>query len=134
MMPGWLRALLPLLGVAGLFAVPRMTSNEYVLALGVSFAMFSVLSGGLNLVYGYTGLLSFAQVGFFGIGGYTAALLVTERGWSLEAGAACGGVLAALVGLVIGYSSLRLSRHAFATYCGRRFARCRRAMPSPSSA
>jgi branched-chain amino acid transport system permease protein len=33
--------------------------------------MFSVLSGGLNLVYGYTGLLSFAQVGFFGIGGYT---------------------------------------------------------------
>ena len=114
MMPGWLRALLALLGVAGLFAVPRMTSNEYVLALGVSFAMFSVLSGGLNLVYGYTGLLSFAQVGFFGIGGYTAALLVTERGWSLEAGAACGGVLAALVGLVIGYSSLRLSRHAFA--------------------
>ena len=114
MMPGWLRALLVLLGVAGLFAVPRMTGNEYVLALGVSFAMFSVLSGGLNLVYGYTGLLSFAQVGFFGIGGYTAALLVTERGWPLGAGAACGGVLAALVGLVIGYSSLRLSRHAFA--------------------
>jgi branched-chain amino acid transport system permease protein len=114
MMPGWLRTLLVLLGVAGLFAVPRMTGNEYVLALGVSFAMFSVLSGGLNLVYGYTGLLSFAQVGFFGIGGYTAALLVTECGWSLEAGAACGGALAALVGLVIGYSSLRLSRHAFA--------------------
>jgi branched-chain amino acid transport system permease protein len=114
MMPGWLRALLVLLGVAGLFAVPRMTANEYVLALGVSFAMFSVLSGGLNLVYGYTGLLSFAQVGFFGIGGYTSALLVTERGWPLGTSAACGGALSALVGLVIGYSSLRLSRHAFA--------------------
>jgi len=85
-----------------------------VLALGVSFATFAVLSGGLNLVYGYTGLLSFAQVGFFGIGGYTAALLVTERGWSLWAGAAAGGALATLVGLVVGYSSLRLSRHAFA--------------------
>jgi branched-chain amino acid transport system permease protein len=91
-----------------------VTGNEYVLALGVSFATFAVLSGGLNLVYGYTGLLSFAQVGFFGIGGYTAALLVTERGWSLWAGAAAGGALAALVGLVVGYSSLRLSRHAFA--------------------
>ena len=33
MMPGWLRALLVVLGVAGLFAVPRMTGNEYVLAL-----------------------------------------------------------------------------------------------------
>jgi len=102
------------LGVAALFAIPRVTGNEYVLALGVSFATFAVLSGGLNLVYGYTGLLSFAQVGFFGIGGYAAALLVTERGWSLWAGAAAGGALAALVGLVVGYSSLRLSRHAFA--------------------
>ena len=110
----WLRGLAALLGFAALMALPRMTGNEYFLALGVSFATFSVLAGGLNLVYGYTGLLSFAQVGFFGIGGYTAALLVTEQGWSLWAGAAAGGVLAALVGLVIGYSSLRLSRHSFA--------------------
>jgi branched-chain amino acid transport system permease protein len=113
-MARWLRALLALIGVAALFAIPHVTGNEYVLALGVSFATFAVLSGGLNLVYGYTGLLSFAQVGFFGIGGYTAALLVTELGWSLWAGAAAGGALAALVGLVVGYSSLRLSRHAFA--------------------
>jgi len=103
-----------LLALAALFAIPRLTGNEYLLALGVSFAMFSVLAGGLNLVYGYTGLLSFAQVGFFGIGGYTAALLVTEQGWPLWSAAAAGGALAALVGLVIGYSSLRLSRHAFA--------------------
>jgi branched-chain amino acid transport system permease protein len=114
MTAGWLRAVAVVLGVAALFAIPRVTGHEYVLALGVSFATFAVLSGGLNLVYGYTGLLSFAQVGFFGIGGYTAALLVTERGWSLWAGAAAGGALAALVGLVVGYSSLRLSRHAFA--------------------
>jgi len=114
MTDGRIRAVAVVLGIAALFAIPRMTGNEYVLALGVSFATFAVLSGGLNLVYGYTGLLSFAQVGFFGIGGYTAALLVTERGWSLWAGAAAGGVLAALVGLVVGYSSLRLSRHAFA--------------------
>jgi branched-chain amino acid transport system permease protein len=113
MTAGRLRALLILLSVAALFAIPKLTGNEYVLALGVSFATISVLSGGLNLVYGYTGLLSFAQVGFFGIGGYTAALLVVEQDWSLWTGATAGGVLAALVGLVIGYSSLRLSRHAF---------------------
>ena len=44
----------------------------------------------------------------------TTALLVTERGWSLWMGAAAGGALAAVAGLTIGYSSLRLSRHAFA--------------------
>ncbi|MBI2491643.1 MAG: branched-chain amino acid ABC transporter permease [Candidatus Rokubacteria bacterium] len=111
---GRLRALAVLAALAALFGVPRLSANEYLLALGISFATFSVLSGGLNLVYGYAGLLSFAQVGFFGIGAYTAVLLVTERGWSLWAGAVGGGLLAALVGVAIGYSSLRLSRHAFA--------------------
>ncbi len=110
----WLRALLAAAGIAALMLVPRLTGNEYVLALGVSFATFSVLAGGLNLVYGYIGLLSFAQVGFFGIGAYAAVLLVTELQWPFWAGAGAGGLLAAAVGLVIGYSSLRLSRHAFA--------------------
>ncbi len=110
----------PSLGLAAialvivLFAAPRFFASEYILALGVSFATFAVLSGALNLVYGYTGLLSFAQVAFFGLGGYAAALLVTELGWSVWAAVAAGGVLAAAAGLAIGYSSLRLSRHAFA--------------------
>ena len=110
---GW-RALAVAAGLLLLFAVPQVTRNEYVLALGVSFATFAVLSGALNLVYGYTGLLSFAQVGFFGLGAYAAALLVTELQWSVWAGVGAGGVLAAAAGFVIGYSSLRLSRHAFA--------------------
>jgi branched-chain amino acid transport system permease protein len=113
-MSGRMRTALVAVGLVLLFAVPMVTRNEYALALGVSFATFSVLAGGLNLVYGYAGLLSFAQVGFFGIGGYAAALLVTDGGWPVWAGALAGGVLAALIGLGIGYSSLRLSRHAFA--------------------
>lgn len=108
------RALAFVAGLIAIFSIPKLTGNEYVLALGISFAALSVLSGGLNLVYGYTGLLSFAQVGFFGIGSYTAALLVTEQNWSLWSGVAAGGALATVIGLVIGYSSLRLSRHAFA--------------------
>ncbi len=113
-MSGKMRAALVVIGLALLFAVPSFTRNEYVLALGVSFATFAVLSGGLNLVYGYAGLLSFAQVGFFGLGAYAAALLVTDANWPVWAGALAGALLAALVGLGIGYSSLRLSRHAFA--------------------
>jgi branched-chain amino acid transport system permease protein len=110
----WLPAAAVAVGLVALFTLPQVTGNEYVLALGASFAAMSVLSGGLNLVYGYTGLLSFAQVGFFGIGGYAAALLVNEQDWSFWAAIAAAGILAALVGLLIGYSSLRLSRHAFA--------------------
>jgi branched-chain amino acid transport system permease protein len=94
--------------------LPLVIDNDYIMTLGTSFAAMSVLAGGLNLIYGYTGLLSFAQVGFFGIGGYTATLLVVDRGWSLWTGIAVGGVLCIAVALLIGYSSLRLSRHAFA--------------------
>jgi len=111
---GALRFLLPAGACAVLLLLPRLTANEYLFALGVSFATFSVLAGGLNLVYGYTGLLSFAQVGFFGIGAYAAALLVTEQQWPFLAAVAAAGAIATVAGLVIGYSSLRLSRHAFA--------------------
>jgi branched-chain amino acid transport system permease protein len=94
--------------------LPLWVATPYALELGISLALFAVLSTGLNLVYGYTGLLSFAQVAFFGIGGYTSALLWTHFGLPMLAGALAGGVLATLLGLVIGYASLRLSRHAFA--------------------
>jgi len=94
--------------------LPLWGGTPYGLELGISAATFTILSTGLNLVYGYTGLLSFAQVAFFGIGAYTAALLVRDAGWPMLAGAAAGGALATLFGLAIGYTSLRLSRHAFA--------------------
>jgi branched-chain amino acid transport system permease protein len=102
------------IAVAALASLPLWSSSPYLFELGITAAVFTVLSTGLNLVYGYTGLLSFAQVAFFGIGGYTAALLAVNEGLSVFAGALAGGGLAILLGLVIGYTSLRLSRHAFA--------------------
>jgi len=97
-----------------LFFVPLLTESEYVLNTGIAIATFAVLSTGLNLVYGYTGLLSFAQVAFFGLGGYTAALLVTRLSLSFWLAVPAGAVPAVLAAFLIGYSSLRLSRHAFA--------------------
>jgi branched-chain amino acid transport system permease protein len=101
-------------GIAFAVAIPVVAGTPYVLELGIAIATFAVLSTGLNLVYGYTGLLSFAQVAFFGIGGYTSALLSVHFGCSIFVGALSGGILATLLGLIIGYTSLRLSRHAFA--------------------
>jgi branched-chain amino acid transport system permease protein len=109
-----LRILLVVGAIALAGLLPVFAGTPYGLELGIAIATFAVLSTGLNLVYGYTGLLSFAQVAFFGIGGYTSALLSMNFGWPMLAGALCGGALATLLGLVIGYTSLRLSRHAFA--------------------
>jgi branched-chain amino acid transport system permease protein len=100
--------------VAALYALPLLGFSEYVMAVAVSAAAYCVLAVGLNLVYGYTGLLSLGQVAFWGIGAYAAALLVMDAGWPIWAAVAAGGGVAGLSGLIVGFSSLRLSRHAFA--------------------
>ena len=84
------------------------------LEIAINGVVFALLAMCLNLLYGYLGLLSFAQVAFWGIGGYAAALLVGRMGWTLLPALGGAAVIAAVVGLVVGYAALRLSRHSFA--------------------
>ena len=112
-MKGAVQGLLVVFGVVALALVPLLGFGEYALALGMSFFVFAVLSSGLNLVYGYTGMMSYGQVGFFGIGGYATAILVTNHAVGFLPALLAGGVLASLVSLLLGYTALRLSRHAF---------------------
>ncbi len=63
-------------------ALPLLTSSNYIIGVALSACIFTVAAAALNLVYGYTGLLSFAQLGFWGIGGYATALTVVTFGGS----------------------------------------------------
>ena len=62
-----------------------------------------------DLIFGYTGLLSFGQALFFGVGGYTIAILILKAGWS----AGYSLLLAVLVPIVfawfVGYFSVKLT-------------------------
>ncbi len=51
---------------------------EYLTHLAIIFAIYAMLALSLNLIVGYTGLLSLAHAGFYGIGAYTTAILTTE--------------------------------------------------------
>ncbi len=97
-----------------LVALPFAGLAGYALKVAIMALVFAMLATSLNLIYGFTGLLSFAQIAFWGIGGYTAALLAVDAHWSPWLGVLAGGGVAALASLVIGYASLRLSRHSFA--------------------
>ena len=68
------------LGALAFAALPLLTSSNYIVGVGISALIFTVAAAALNLVYGFTGLLSFAQLGFWGIGGYTTALTVMTFG------------------------------------------------------
>ncbi len=93
--------------------LPLLTSSNYILGVGVSALVFTVAAAALNLIYGFTGLLSFAQLGFWGIGGYASALTVVSFGGNFWSGILWAALINAVVALLFGYPTLRTNRHAF---------------------
>ena len=83
------------------------------LAFLTTMIVYVVLAEGVNLLYGFTGYLPFGYVGFFGAGAYGAALSLTY--WHVPgiAALAIGGLVAAVIGLVLS-PLLRLSGAYFA--------------------
>ncbi|WP_026730898.1 branched-chain amino acid ABC transporter permease [Fischerella sp. PCC 9605] len=80
---------------------------DYLIFLAISTSIFALFSLGLNLQWGFTGLINFGHVAFMTLGAYTTVLL-SLKGVPLLVAALIGGVLAALLGLIIGFSTLRL--------------------------
>jgi branched-chain amino acid transport system permease protein len=77
-------------------------------ALATQVLVYGLFALGFNLVYGYTGLLSFGHAAFFGLGGYGTGIVLARLGvTSLWVGLAAGVVLAAAGGAVIGFLCLR---------------------------
>jgi ABC-type branched-subunit amino acid transport system permease subunit len=104
---------LALMAALAFAALPLLTGSNYVIGVALSALIFTVAAAALNLVYGFTGLLSFAQLGFWGIGGYTSALTVVTFGGTFWMGVVYAALLNAAVALVIGFPILRTNRHAF---------------------
>jgi len=78
---------------------------EYLIHLAILISIYAILGLSLNLVVGYTGLLSVTQAAFYGMGAYTTAILLTSFGWnfflSVIAGMAITGVLSLAIGFVL---------------------------------
>jgi branched-chain amino acid transport system permease protein len=75
---------------------------EYIINLAILVAIYSILGISLNLVVGYTGLLSIAQATFYGIGAYVTAVLLTNWGVNFFVSLILGIVAAALSAFLIG--------------------------------
>jgi branched-chain amino acid transport system permease protein len=101
---GWIW--LPIL--AGLVVFPLLIKNEYILNVGVLAGIYVILTMGLNITNGWTGLMSFGYAAFYGIGAYTAAILATRYGMPFWATFVCGGIVAGLFGVAIALPTLRL--------------------------
>jgi branched-chain amino acid transport system permease protein len=87
--------------------------EAYLIAIGIITLIYVILSLGLTLQYGLTGLINFGHVGFFAIGAYASALLAL-KGVPLVFSFAAAAGLAALAAWPIGLVSLRLRDDYFA--------------------
>ncbi|HXD41752.1 MAG TPA: branched-chain amino acid ABC transporter permease [Ramlibacter sp.] len=82
--------------------------TAYLVAVGIVALIYMLLTIGLNLQYGYTGLTNFGVVAFFAIGAYGSALL-TLRGWPMVPAFLVAMGVSAVAAYPIGLLSLRLS-------------------------
>jgi len=69
--------------------------------------IFSVLAASLNLLMGFSGLVSIAHAAFFGIGGYASAILTVRHGVSFWLALPLAMLVTAVVALVVGLPSFR---------------------------
>lgn len=76
--------------------------------VGPSAIFYALLAIGLNLHFGYTGLLNFGQIGFALIGGYGVGIMVITYEQPLWVGVLVGLAGAGLLALVLGIPTLRL--------------------------
>ena len=89
--------------------VPLMASNFVIDSVLMPVLIFSLAAIGLNLLTGYTGLLSLGTGGFMGVGAFACYKLATFfPGINIIVLIVCSGFLAAAAGIVFGLPSLRI--------------------------
>ena len=98
------------------FATPLVFSGNRYFAFIVGITLLSVLwATGMNLLYGYTGLMPLMFAGIAGISAYVTIGL-SAAGWSFWLAMLVGSIAASLIGIVLGLPSLRL-RGFYFTLC-----------------
>jgi branched-chain amino acid transport system permease protein len=87
---------------------PLLHKSDYALNVMTSAGLYALLTIGVSLVIGQAGQLSFGHSAFYGIGAYTASLLVTRLHWPSVPALLAGAAASAIVALVVGRPVLRL--------------------------
>ena len=90
-----------------LLIVP-LSLHEYYISI-LNLILIAVVGAlGLNILVGYTGQISIGHGAFMSVGAYTAANLITRLGMPFWVAIPAGGLMAALIGTLVGIPSLRI--------------------------
>jgi branched-chain amino acid transport system permease protein len=90
------------------FLVIPLTLHEYYLSIGNLVWIAIIGAIGLNILVGYTGLVSIGHGAFMSVGAYTAANFANRLDSPWPVNLLAGGLMAALIGAIVGIPSLRI--------------------------
>ena len=104
-----MRSLLWLLGIAVVAILPLQVSSPYYLHLLVTIAIFSILTLGLDVVFGYTGEVSIGHASLLGVGAYVAGTLSMHFGIGFWPALPLAIVVTAAFGALLALPALRVT-------------------------
>ncbi|WP_238009339.1 branched-chain amino acid ABC transporter ATP-binding protein/permease [Dactylosporangium sp. AC04546] len=96
--------------LGGVMVLPLVASDRWV-TVGLYAGIYAFVAIGLAALVGTAGQVSVGQAGFFAVGGYTAAILVTRYGWGQAISAVAAVVVTAAIAAIVGLPLLRLRGH-----------------------
>ena len=99
---------------AVVFFGARMVNNDYVFFAGYTVLQFIVLATAWNILGGYTGYVNFGSAAFFALGAYATVFMHKFYPLPIPLLIVIGGIVSGIVGLGMGYLTLRLRGAFFA--------------------
>lgn len=88
--------------------IPIFVRDPYILNIFILVFIWSVVVSAWDLITGYAGIFSFGQIAFFVNGAYISGMMTKYLGISPWYGILIGGILTAVVGIIIGLPCLRI--------------------------
>lgn len=108
-LPVWSRPLLVVAALVLVAMLPQLSGDSYHTYLLTTVGIYAVVAMGLNLLFGYAGQVSLGHGALVAVGAYTAAILMTDAGWSFWPAAIVAAGISGVVGSVMALPALRLS-------------------------
>ena len=100
--------------LAALLLLPQVVTSPTLLQIFILIIFYAYLTSSWNFVGGFAGVLPLGHAAFVGIGAYTSTLLYLTWGISPWLGMLAGGLLSALIGVIIGLPTLKMRGAYFA--------------------
>lgn len=100
---------LSVVGMAALALFPVAFHNPYYIHLLETIMIYAIVLFGLDIVVGYTGQVSLGHAGLFGVGAYTAGVLVLKFGASLWLTLPAAIAVTAVFGALLALPALRVT-------------------------